>query len=154
MSRAQIPYPLSACALLYDAPPGRRTLRIQLPVKIADASDPVLFVMDTGSPSGILWRRDIVVRGVEVSPEEHFSVIGDDVLEWVGGSLRGALYRVPLTFIAEQGRDVTVEAPFFVPAADEDYNLALRSFIGLSALERIFFACDLYTETFYFAPYR
>jgi hypothetical protein len=48
--------------------PNRKTPRIQLPLKFGTQQDPQLFILDTGSPNGILWRKDIVGE-----PESLFS---------------------------------------------------------------------------------
>lgn len=81
-------------------------------------------------PSGADLRAGIVVRGV---------------------SVRGHLHRLPLTFRADQGENVTINATAFVPElwGDEEWTLPL--YLGWQGcLERLRFGVDPFTERFYF----
>lgn len=68
--------------------------------------------------------------------------------------IEGTLHRVTLTLIAEEGESLSVEVTAFVPKASEEYKLGpIPSFLGLfCCLERLRFAVDPATETFYFGP--
>ena len=58
-----------------------------------------------------------------------------------------------LTFMADEGEDVTVEATVFIPKIDPALWF-LPSFIGWTGcLERLRFAIDPLDETFYFGAF-
>lgn len=62
----------------------------------------------------------------------------------------GSLVRLNISLEAEQGQDLTVEATTFIPNLKEQWG-NFPSFLGLSGfLERIRFAIDPLTDTFYF----
>jgi len=69
-----------------------------------------------------------------------------------GARIEGTLHRVTLTFLAEEGESLRVEITAFVPKASEEHKLGpIPSFLGLfCCLERLRFAVDPSTETFYF----
>ena len=66
----------------------------------------------------------------------------------------GHLYRLTLRLLADRGESLSVDATAFVLDAEfEESWGALPSFIGLSGcLERLRFAVDPATETFFFGP--
>jgi predicted aspartyl protease len=66
--------------------------------------------------------------------------------------IEGLLHRVTLTLLAEEGESLSVEVTAFVPKVSEEYKLGpIPSFLGLfCCLERLRFAVDPSTETFYF----
>ena len=67
--------------------------------------------------------------------------------EW----MRGRLHRVSLTFVAEEGEDFTLQATAFVPEASYEGILVLPSILGWQGcLDRLRFAFDSTTDTFYF----
>jgi predicted aspartyl protease len=70
-----------------------------------------------------------------------------------GVRIEGTLHRVTLTLLAEEGESLSVEVTAFVPKTSEEYKLEgpIPSFLGLfCCLERLRFAVDPSTETFYF----
>ena len=71
-----------------------------------------------------------------------------------GERIEGTLHRITLTLLAEEGESLSVEATAFVPKTSEEYKLGpIPSFLGLfCCLERLRFAVDPSTETFYFGP--
>jgi predicted aspartyl protease len=71
-----------------------------------------------------------------------------------GARMEGTLHRVTLTLIAEEGESLSTEVTAFVPKASEEYKLGpIPCFLGLfCCLERLRFAVDPATETFYFGP--
>ena len=67
--------------------------------------------------------------------------------------VRGTLHRVPLTFVAEEGDDFTLDVTAFVP--DESYEAVpeLPSVLGLyGCMDRLRFAVNPGSDTFYFGP--
>jgi hypothetical protein len=80
-------------------------------------------------PADALHQERMLIRGV-----------------WVAGSL----YRVPVTFLAAEGEDLTVEATAFV-VQDEQLDWRLPCILGMQGcMERLFFAVDPVGETLYF----
>lgn len=81
-------------------------------------------------PDGMLFREHILLRG---------------------SRLAGTVYRVPLTFIADTGAGLEIEATAFIP---DDQYLEWGEFpciLGMQGcLERIRFAIDPQNEIFYF----
>ncbi|MBD2182745.1 hypothetical protein H6G03_17015 [Planktothrix sp. FACHB-1375] len=69
-----------------------------------------------------------------------------------GMRLDGSIARMSITFRAQEGESLTQEATVFVPDVEEYWG-NFPSFIGLAGfLERIRFAIDPLTDTFYFGP--
>jgi hypothetical protein len=67
-----------------------------------------------------------------------------------GKKLEGSLIRLNITLVAELGENLTVDATTFVPDSEAVWD-NFPCFIGLSGfLERIRFAIDPNTDTFYF----
>ena len=74
-------------------------------------------------------------------------------IRWRGETFTGLLYRLPLTLPAIDGDRLTVEATAFVPQTrpGEIWNNELPCVLGLQGcLERLRFAVDPASETFYF----
>lgn len=68
-----------------------------------------------------------------------------------GRKVQGALHRMYLTLLAEQGKSLEVEITAFVPQLEPNEKWSLPTFMGLSGcLERIRFAVDPTTNRFYF----
>ena len=66
--------------------------------------------------------------------------------------VRGTLHRLTLTLLAE-GEDVQIDSTAFVPDASYEGVPELPSILGLhGCLERVRFAFDPHTDTFYFCP--
>ena len=67
------------------------------------------------------------------------------------GNFIGELHRVPLTLLPLEGEKLTIEATVFVPQADLGWPEGLPCILGMSGcLERLRFAIDPSTDTFYF----
>jgi hypothetical protein len=70
-----------------------------------------------------------------------------------GAYVTGALYRLNVTFPAEQGNELTVSATAFVPDPGIPWP-GLPSIVGLEGcLERVRFAIDTSDDTFYFGAH-
>jgi hypothetical protein len=115
------------------ATPGEMTNRIILPVEIEGHRTTA--VIDTGAPYVICEPRLARLAGFDlVEPLERITMLIR------GMYLPGSIIRL----------SVTVDATAFVPEQEERWE-NLPSFIGLSGfLERIRFALDPSTDTFYF----
>ena len=67
--------------------------------------------------------------------------------------VQGALHRLTLTLLAEEGEDMQLDVTAFVPDASYEGGPELPSILGLhGCLERARFAFDPVTDTFYFGP--
>lgn len=124
------------------------TPRIVISVKIGDVT--TLAFVDTGGVYAIC--------SPEIANDLNLDPMGGepaDPISWRGMSLRGLLYRIPLTIIAEEGASLQIEPTFFVPELqpnqtwDEDFPCVLGMYL---CLERLRFAVDPASEnpTFYF----
>lgn len=74
-------------------------------------------------------------------------------LKWRGSSVPGVLHRVSLTLHAHRGHSLTIEATAFVPQLSQydEWPEDFPCILGMSGcLERLRFAVDPLTDTFYF----
>jgi len=81
--------------------------------------------------------------------------LGEDIVGVRGSDVRGRLYRMNLKLLAEEGQSLTLEVTALIPrdTREEHWVSELPCFLGLhGCLERLRFAVDPYTETFYFGP--
>lgn len=68
-----------------------------------------------------------------------------------GVEVRGALHRVSLTLLAQQGQSLELEVTAFIPCLQSDEPWYLPPVMGLvGCLERLRFAVDPTTDMFYF----
>lgn len=102
-------------------------------------------VVDTGAPY-VICAPDIARRaGVDRSSALH-----RDRMLIRGMRLDGFVYRLNIRLVAIEGQDLNVDATVFVPEVEEFWG-DFPSFIGLAGfLERVRFAIDPNTDTFYF----
>lgn len=79
-------------------------------------------------------------------------VVASEKLRWRNRTLSGVLHRIPVTFYASEGASLTIEVTAFVPVIEpEEWNDELPCVLGMSGcLERLRFAVDPSTNTFYF----
>jgi hypothetical protein len=89
---------------------------------------------------------------LHLEPTEAIS--GPRTLLFRGVLVQGRLYRLTLTLLAQAGDDLTVQATAFVPEPQEEESWGdLPSILGFyGCLERVRFAVDPRTETFFFGP--
>jgi hypothetical protein len=93
-----------------------------------------------------------------LAPELHLepaeAISGPRTLLFRGVLVQGHLYRLTLALLAQAGDDLTVQATAFVPEPQEEESWSdLSSILGFyGCLERVRFAVDLRTETFFFGP--
>lgn len=91
-----------------------------------------------------------VARRLHIYPEDGFDF---QRLLFRGVSHPGSLHRLPLTLIAHQGQLVTIDVTAFVPhiVPTVEWPDAFPCILGMSGcLERLRFAIDPETDTFYF----
>ena len=141
------PFAVGATTYLY-APATDQDIsdRIQLPIvcELTESTD-VLAVVDTGSPYSIL--DPLIAKQIGFSPEMALERTAVTVR---GAKLRGSLIRLSTTLQAEVGENLTIDSTTFIPDSEEQWN-QFPSFIGQAGfLERIRFAIDPNTNTFYF----
>ena len=89
---------------------------------------------------------------LHLEPAEAIS--GPRALLFRGVLVHGRLYRLTLTLLAQAGDDVVLQATAFVPEPQEEESRGdLPSILGFyGCLERVRFAIDPRTETFFFGP--
>lgn len=142
------PFATGAMAYFYSpATYWETTSRILLRLRVADV--PVTAIVDTGAPFVVCpphMARRLDFRSSEALGRERLLVRG----AWY----EGRLYRLNITFDADEGTSLTVDATAFVPEADADDEWSQWPvFVGLGGcLERMRFAIDPGTDTFYFGP--
>ena len=80
-------------------------------------------------------------------------VLGTQTILFRDERVRGTLHRLTRTLLAEDGEDMQFDVTAFVPDASYESGPELPSILGLhGCLERVRFACDPATDTFYFGP--
>lgn len=121
------------------------TNRIILLVEIAGVLTEA--VVDTGAPYVICAPRIALLAGFD----RAYALARMRMLIR-GMQLEGSLTRLSIKLLAREGDDLTVDATVFVPDVEEYWG-SFPSFIGLTGfLERLRFAVDPSTDTFYFGP--
>lgn len=121
------------------------TNRIILLVEIAGVLTGA--VVDTGAPFVICAPRIALLAGFD----RAYALARMRRLIR-GMQLEGSLTRLSIKLLAREGDDLTVDATVFVPDVEEYWG-SFPSFIGLTGfLERLRFAVDPSTDTFYFGP--
>lgn len=119
------------------------TNRIVIPVEIQGIR--TWAVVDTGAPYVICAPKVAADAGIDpASALERKTMLIRQM------RLDGFVYRLNLKLKAEVGEDLDVDGTVFVPEVEEFWG-DFPSFIGLAGfLERIRFAIDPNTDTFYF----
>lgn len=142
--------PFATGAIPYDyAPAGDdRTPRILLQVEFESIR--ATAVVDTGAPYVIC--APVIAQLLRLDPTAALEQI---TIQIRGVRIRGNLHRLTLSFPAGEGNPLSVDSTVFVP--DEQNNAVdwghLPSFIGLTGcLERVRFAVDPTSESFFFGP--
>lgn len=135
-------------AIHYDyapATPGETTNRIILPVKVENVKTEA--ILDTGAPYPIIAPRIARQAGLDcASPLERITMMVR------GMRLEGSIIRLTITLPADEGEEEDIDATAFIPDVEEYWG-NFPSFIGqIGFLERITFAVNPSTDTFYFGP--
>jgi predicted aspartyl protease len=118
--------------------------RLMLRVELDELA--VLAVVDTGAPYVVLAPQFADL--LQLNPD---NALEDVQLKIRGIDYRGHIHRVPLQFSASEGTSLRIEATVFIPEVGEEAWGSLPSFLGMmGCLERLRFAIDPTTDTFYF----
>jgi hypothetical protein len=119
------------------------TNRIIIVVSVEDSITEA--VLDTGAPYPIISPKIAKQAGLNrVKPLERTKMLVR------GMRLQGSIIRLNMTLPADEGEDLTVDATAFIPDVEEYWG-DFPGFIGqLGFLERIRYAVDPATDTFYF----
>lgn len=133
-------------AIYYDYIPvtaNETTNRIILPVTVESIKTQA--VVDTGAPYPIISPRVARQAGLY-----NFPPLERITLFVRGMRLEGSVIRLNMKLVADRGEDLDVDATAFIPDVEEFWG-DFPSFIGqIGFLERIRFAIDPLTDTFYF----
>jgi hypothetical protein len=91
-----------------------------------------------------------VVRALNLNAAQ---ALGAQTILFRDERVRGALHRLTLTLLAEDGEDMQLDVTAFAPDASYEGVPELPSILGLhGCLESVRFAFDPVTDTFYFGP--
>ncbi|MCL1473685.1 retroviral-like aspartic protease family protein [Argonema antarcticum] len=119
------------------------TNRIILEVEIQGI--PTIAVVDTGAPYVICAPKVALEAGVA-----RASALETRTMLIRGMRLDGFIVRLNIRLVAREGENLDVDSTVFVPEVEEYWG-DFPSFIGLTGfLERMRFAIDPSTDTFYF----
>ncbi len=139
------PFAQGACNYEYRPVPQEAAApRIVVQIQIEDIETRA--VVDTGGVYLVCepWIADLL----NLDPAD---ALGTGKLNIRGVEYPGYIHRIPLTLMAQEGQSVKLEATAFVPNPPPYLRWELPSFMGLSGcLERLRFAVDPTTDTFYF----
>jgi hypothetical protein len=123
-------------------PKARLVLRVALEGLTTQA------MVDTGGL--YLFCMPSIARALHLDPGQ---ALGAQTILFRDERVRGALHRLTLTLLAEEGEDMQLDVTAFVPDASYEGVPELPSILGLhGCLERARFAFDPVTDTFYFGP--
>lgn len=132
------------CSFYLDYYPGETTSsKIVLSVQVNNTGL-LTAIVDTGAPWSIFDPELLAFLGINTIhgyyPQEGLIIRGE--------KYHGMLVRIPITLIADEGEDLTIETTVFVPDADSWHY---PNFLGLEGcLSRIRFAIDPSENVFYF----
>lgn len=120
----------------------RIVVGIEIEEKLTEA------IIDTGAPYVVCSPS--LAKLLELDPA---NALPTNRMMIRGVWVRGSLYRLHISFLADEGDALPIEATGFVPDADQEFQPGFLplSFLGLTqCLEAIRFAIDPLNETFYF----
>lgn len=139
-------YPFATGALPYDYRPATETEttnRIVIPIEIQGSR--TLAALDTGAPYVVCAPKVASDAGVDPSWALAKKTMLIRMMR-----VEGFIVRLNVRLVARDGEDLDVDSTVFVPESEALWG-NLPSFIGLTGfLERIRFAIDPNTDTFYF----
>ncbi len=123
---------------------GETTPRIIIEVQIEGVQAQA--IVDTGGAYLVCDPQIADLLGLDPA-----DALGTDRLSIRGVSVPGSIHRIFLTLLAHEGQSMKIEVTAFVPHPEPSLKWDLPSFMGLSGcLERLRFAVDPITDTFYF----
>jgi len=141
--------PFATGATNYDYRPAtnrENTPRIIVSIIIENIQ--TLAFVDTGGVYAICSPN--IANGLGLNPGDGISTTP---IRWRGERYKGFLHPLPMTILAEDGVSHQIEPTFFIPQLavgqtwDEDLPCVLGMYL---CLERLRFAVDPSTDTFYF----
>ena len=127
----------------FDPENSLRKRGLYVRVVLPDSSDASLYALiDTGTPYCVFNTALIENLGLPLDE-------GEKIVLWTAyGPFEDTVQRVMIRLLAEQGESLNIDASVFVAA---DWHLG--NFLGYTGfLERLRFAVDPGTNTFYFGP--
>ena len=142
--------PFASAATRYEYRPvteSEVTPRIIVPI-VLNNSFPTLAFVDTGGIYGICSPE--IAEALNIDPKDGVIL---KQLRWRRYEYDGTLHRIPITIEAEEGYSFQFEATFFIPQLNPNdvWVLGTGCILGMYyCLERIRFAVDPGTDTFYF----
>lgn len=129
-------------AFYQDSIEGRLSPKICVAVQFGELAKTVA-VVDTAAPYCVLSREEVEA----VDPTYKDSATEETSLHMIEGEPSGVLIRWPITLIAEDGPNLTIDGTIFVP----DDHTPRPTFIGLDGiLNRMRFAVEPQKNLFYF----
>ena len=136
-------FAIGAINYAYRPPITNDTNRIIIGVYVEDIITEA--VLDTGAPYPIISPKIAKQAGLNrVKPLERKTMVVRKM------KLEGSIIRLNMTLPADEGEDLTVDATAFIPDVEEYWG-DFPCFIGqIGFLERIRYAVDPATDTFYF----
>jgi hypothetical protein len=136
----------SQANVFYAPTPAEPKARLVLRVTIEGLATQAM--VDTGGL--YLFCMPSIVRALHLDAAQ---ALGAQTILFRDERVRGTLHRLTLTLLAEDGEDMQLDVTAFVPDASYESVPELPSILGLhSCLERVRFAFDPATDTFYFGP--
>lgn len=130
----------------WDHHPNERHPRIVLPVRFGDQIRPTLCILDTGAPVCILEPEKAAPLGLKLE-----DALQSYELNIRGNTYFGHVHRITITLEALEGQPLSTDATVFVPELEHWQSYSFPNFLGLQGfLERIRFAVDPVTNSFYF----
>ena len=139
------PFVTSSQSNVYYVPtPAEPKARLVL--RVAIESIVIQAMVDTGGL--YLFCTPSVAHSLNLDAAQ---ALGAQTILFRDERVRGTLHRLTLTLLAEEGEDVQIDTTAFVPDASYEDVPELPSILGLhGCLERVRFAFDPHTDTFYF----
>lgn len=130
-----------------DTYPGEtKSPKIVLSVQLENSA-PLPAIMDTGAPWCIFDPE--LISFLDIDKESGYRP--EEGLNIRGVTHHGILIRAPITLLADEGEDLTIEATIFIPDWESDNFWHYPNFIGLDGcLSRMRFAVDPSKNMFYF----
>jgi hypothetical protein len=140
------PFATGAATYSVGQPGAKMAGRILLQVSVEGV--PTIAAVDTGGYY-FVCRPDLAE---ELAPRLT-DPLGQATLEIRGIKYRGTLYLLSVELPASQGESLVVPATVFIPKLAHGQEWRLPSFVGFAGmLDRMRFAVDPATDTFYFGP--
>jgi hypothetical protein len=142
------PFATGALRYSYSPVPGRDDVTPRIMIEVEIEGEQEAAVLDTGAP--YLVCSPALAERLWLDPEDALEAT---TIRIQGVPIRGLIYRTNFVLHAREGNGLDFQATAFVPDTDQSLptNLLPVTFLGLhGCLERVRFAVDPSSETFYF----